>query len=316
MTIPRLKTVTRTQGNNAALKNGTVTPTGYQLDFEEVPVLVNAFRRMVRGLEFDVCEMAITTYLCAKEHGVKFTALPIFLVRAFHHEAILQNINAPGRVSDPKQLEGKRVGVNRGYTVTTGVWARAVLQEDYGVDLSKVTWVLSGDEHVQAYQPPPNVKPIEAGKTIEGLLKSGDLAAAINIKAEDPEIRSMIENPTDAGIAAYKRTGHYPINHLIAVRDEVLYEYPDVAVAIFNAFVESKKLYLEKLRNDKIEKPSEMDHLYKRMLELTDDPLPYGIKPNLNVLNELIKHAHTQQILRKPVNFKDVFAQSTLDLVG
>ena len=111
-------------------------------------------------------------------------------------------------------------------------------------------------------------------------------------------------------------TGHYPINHLIAVRDEVLDEYPNVAVSIFNAFVESKKLYLEKLRNDKIEKPSEMDQLYKRMLTLTDDPLPYGIKSNLNVLNELIKHAHTQQILRKPVEFKDVFAPSTLDLVG
>ncbi len=316
MSKPKLKIVTRTQGNNAAVKNGTVKPAGFEFEFEEVPVLVNAFRRMVRGLEFDVCEMAITTYLCAKEHGVKFTALPIFLVRAFHHEAILQNINAPGRVTDPRKLEGTRVGVNRGYTVTTGVWARAVLQDEYGIDLSKVNWVLSGDEHVQAYQPPANVKSIESGKTIEGLLASGDLAAAINIKADDPEIRSMIENPTEAGIAAFKSRGHYPINHLIAVRDEVLYEYPDVAVAVFNAFTESKKLYLDKLRNNKIEKPSEMDLLYKRMMELTDDPLPYGIKPNLPVLNELIKHAHTQQILRKPVEFKDVFAPSTLDLIG
>jgi 4,5-dihydroxyphthalate decarboxylase len=140
--------------------------------------------------------------------------------------------------------------------------------------------------------------------------------ATINIKADDPEIRSMIENPTEAGIAAFKSRGHYPINHLIAVRDEVLYEYPDVAVAVFNAFTESKKLYLDKLRNGKIEKPTDMDLLYKRMLELTDDPLPYGIKPNLPVLNELIKHAHTQQILRKPVEFKDVFAPSTLDLIG
>lgn len=316
MATPKLKTVTRTQGNNAAVKNGTVRPAGFEFEFEEVPVLVNAFRRMVRGLEFDVCEMAITTYLCAKEHGVKFTALPIFLVRAFHHEAILQNINAPGRVKEPKQLEGKRVGVNRGYTVTTGVWARAVLQQEYGVDLSKVTWVLSGDEHVQAYHPPANVVPIESGKTIEGQLATGELAAAINIKADDPEIRSMIENPTDAGIAAFKRSGHYPINHLIAIRDEVLYEYPEVAVSVFNAFAESKRLYLEKLKAGKIEKPTEMDHLYTRMLELTDDPLPYGIKPNQHVLDELIGHAHTQQILRKPVDFKKVFVESTLDLVG
>src|SRR5687768_17723510 len=61
-------------------------------------------------------------------------------------------------------LEGKRVGVNRGYTVTTGVWARSVLQDEHGVDLGKVTWVLSGDEHVAEYKPPSNVVPIEPGK--------------------------------------------------------------------------------------------------------------------------------------------------------
>src|SRR5919106_3234977 len=87
----KLKTVTRTQGHNAALKDGTVTPRGFTFDFEEVPVLVRGFRRMVRGLEFDVSEMAFTTYLCAREHGVRFTALPVFLVRAFHHGAIVYN---------------------------------------------------------------------------------------------------------------------------------------------------------------------------------------------------------------------------------
>ena len=87
MVALKLKTVTRTQGNNLALKNGSVRPDGVELDFEEVPVLIDAFRRMVRGLEYDVCEMALTTYVCARQHGVKFTALPIFLVRAFHHGA-------------------------------------------------------------------------------------------------------------------------------------------------------------------------------------------------------------------------------------
>ena len=79
---------------------------------------------MVRGLEYDVCELAITTYLCAKEHGKRFTALPVFLVRGFHHGAILATRR---RAASPKDLEGKRVGVNRGYTVTTGVWARGIL---------------------------------------------------------------------------------------------------------------------------------------------------------------------------------------------
>ncbi|NNE36664.1 MAG: ABC transporter substrate-binding protein, partial [Gammaproteobacteria bacterium] len=184
MALPVLKTVTRTQGNNRALKEGLVKPEGFELEFEEVPVLVHAFRRMVRGLEFDVCEMALTTYLCAKEHGVKFTGIPVFLVRDFHHGAILHNVNHP--VADPRELEGKQVGVNRGYTVTTGVWARSVLQGEYGVDLDKVHWLLSGDEHVEAYKPPSNVKPIDADKDIQQMLLDEELAAAVNIKTDHP----------------------------------------------------------------------------------------------------------------------------------
>ena len=159
-----LKTVTRTQGVNAAVTDGTVLPVGFEFGFVDVPVLAQAFRRMVRTLEFDVCEMALTTYLCARELNFRFTALPIFLVRAFHHGAIVCNTYMC--VREPKDLEGQRVGVNRGYTVTTGVWARSVLQDEYGVNLSKITWVLSGDEHVEAYEPPPNVMSIESGETL------------------------------------------------------------------------------------------------------------------------------------------------------
>src|SRR3981081_697483 len=150
-----LTTVTRSQGNNQALKDGSVTSEGLRFDFQEIPVLVQAFRRMVRELEFDVCEMAFTTYLCAKAHGKRFTALPVFLVRGFHHGAIVHNTTAG--VQSPMDLEGRSVGVNRGYTVTTGVWARGILSDEYGVDLDRVTWGLSGDEHVREYGPPPNV---------------------------------------------------------------------------------------------------------------------------------------------------------------
>ena len=134
-----LTTLTRTQGANLALKDGTVTPAGFSLKFEEIPVLVKGFRRMVRSLEFDVSEMALTTYLTAREHGVAFTALPVFLVRGFHHGAIRYNTRSG--IRGPNDLEGRRVGVNRGYTVTTGVWARGILATEYGVDLGRVTWV-------------------------------------------------------------------------------------------------------------------------------------------------------------------------------
>jgi len=311
MTAPVLRTVSRTQGNNAALKEGRVVPEGFALDFEEVPVLVHAFRRMVRELEFDVCEMALTTYLCAREHGVRFTALPIFLVRAFHHGAIVHNVHSD--VSKPQELQGKRVGVNRGYTVTTGVWARSILQDEYGVDLGKVNWVLSGDEHVEAYEPPANVVPIPSGESMEELLSRGDLAAAIGLKSDDPDVKPLIPNALDAGINAFKSRGHYPINHLVVVRDDVLEAYPDVGVAVFNAFKESRDLYLQRLRAGEIENPDAADKLHKRILDLGAEPLPYGIEPNHQVLEDLIGHATTQKILRKPVDIESVFAPGTME---
>ena len=312
MTEPVLKTVTRLQGNNAALISGVVSPAGFNLEFIEIPVLVHAFRRMVRQLEFDICEMALTTYICARDHGVKFTALPIFLVRAFHHGAILHNVDHP--VGDPKNLEGKRVGVNRGYTVTTGVWARAILQDEHGVDLDRVTWVLSGDEHVEAYAPPANVVSIEEGATIEEQLEGGELAAAVNIKSDNPKFQSLIAEPLEAGFAAFEGRGHYPINHLVAVRDEVLEQHPGLGVALFEAFRESRDIYLDKLQRGEIDSPDAMDKLYKRILDRGGDPLPFGIEPNRRVLEELIGHALTQRILTKPVNVESLFAESTLGL--
>ena len=143
----KLRTVLGTRGPTAALKDGLVRPVGFEFDFdEEVTDVIGAFRRMVRNSEFDVCEMALSTYLCAREHGKRFTALPVFLVRAFHHSAIL--VRRDNSARSPKALEGQRVGVAGGYTTTTGLWARALLQEEHGVDLGRVTWVLSGDEHV------------------------------------------------------------------------------------------------------------------------------------------------------------------------
>lgn len=314
MSIPRFRTVTRTQGANQALKDGLVAPVGFGLDFEEVPVLIDGFRRMVRGLEFEVCEMALTTYLCAKRHGVKFTALPIFLVRAFHHGAILYNPAAG--VNTPKDFEGRKVGVNRGYTVTTGVWARAILQEECGVDLDRVTWVLSGDEHVQEFRAPENVVPAPSGSKLGTLLTEGTLAGAIGIQPPGGEVRPVFADGLSAGIDALRQRGHYPINHLIVVRDDVLAEHPNLAPALFEAFTEAKRRYVGTLRQGLIAKPNEADITHQRVMEVIGDPLPYGIEPNRAVLETLVQHAVKQHILEAPVDVGDLFAPQTHHLIG
>jgi 4,5-dihydroxyphthalate decarboxylase len=310
----KLKTVTRTQGNNQALKDGSVRPDTFEFDFVEVDPLIAAFRRMVRALEFDICEMAITTYVCARAHGKRMIAVPVFLVRAFHHGAIL--VNTKAGIAKPKDLEGKKVGVNRGYTVTTGVWARGILQAEHGVDLSKITWVLSGDEHVAEYRPPANVIPIEAGKNMADMLASGELAAAIGVEATSPDVKPLIPNALEAGLSALRRNGHYPINHLVVIKDELIAQHPDLAADVFNAFAESKRRYVERLTAGQIAKPTDVDEVHKRVMEITGDPLPYGIAPNRKVIEQLIGHALTQGIITKPVTVEELFAPSTHGLVA
>ena len=314
MPKPAFKTVTRAQGNNQALKDGSVKPSTFEFDFVDVPVLVDGFRRMVRGLEFDISEMAITTYICAKAHGKRMTALPIFLVRAFHHGAIMVNIKAG--IHTPKDLEGKRVGVNRGYTVTTGVWARSVLQDEYGVDLSKITWVLSGDEHVAEYRPPSNVVPIEPGKKMSEMLINGELAAAIGVEIDHPDVKPLIPNALDAGLAALRLRGHYPINHLMVIKDDVLAAHPDLAVDAFNTFAESKRAYLNRLKAGQIEKPTAIDTMHQSVLAITGDPLPYGIGPNRRVLEELIGHVLMQGIITRAITVDELFVPAARELVG
>ena len=310
-----LRIVTRTQGNNQALKDGRVKPRSCAFEFVEVDPLIDAFRRMVRGMEFDVSELALTTYVTARAHGKRFLALPIFLVRAFHHGAIVYNTKSG--IKSPKDLEGRKVGVNRGYTVTTGVWARGVLQHQYGVDLDTITWVLSGDEHVAEFQPPANVAPIEKGKKMADLVASGELPAAIGVEVSSPDVKPLISNAEEAGFEALRSRGHYPINHLIVVREELLDAHPDLGPDIFHAFAESKRDYVERLRSGQIEKPTRVDDMHRRVMEITGrDPLPYGIGPNRQALEELIGYAAEQRILPRRVAVEELFPANTHGLVG
>jgi 4,5-dihydroxyphthalate decarboxylase len=282
-----LKTVTRTQPANRALKDGTVRPRGVELEFVEVDPLIRAFRQMVRERAYDVTEMAFTTYLCAREYNKRLTALPIFLVRGFHHGAVVAKEPA-----DPKRLEGRRVGVNRGYTVTTGVWARGILADEYGVDLDSITWVLSGDEHVAEYEPPPNVVRAAEGEELAALLEAGELAAAIGIDGFGP----LIADAQDAGFRALRERGHYPINHLVVVKDEQLEHAP----AIYEAFAEAKELYV---------RSGELEPLHARVAEITGgDPLPYGVEANRPVIEELVGYALRQGILRRRPDVDALFA--------
>jgi ABC-type nitrate/sulfonate/bicarbonate transport system substrate-binding protein len=310
----RLKTALVRRGHTEPLMDGTVKPRTFVFEFEDVPVIINAFRRMVRELDFDISEMAMTTYLCARAHGKQFTAIPVFPMRAFHHGAIVYNTNAGVRT--PKDLEGKKVGVNRGYTVTTGLWARAILQHQYGVDLNKITWVLSGDEHVAEYRPPSNVVPIEPGKTMEEMLTRGEIAAAINVQVESPDVKPLIPNAKEAGLEALRQRGLYPINHTVVVRNDVLAANPDLGPDLFNAFAEAKRLYVARLKAGTVDASSSTDRDFARVVEITGDPLPYGIESNRKMLEAIVHHSVEQGVLTKSFTVEQLFVPNTRTLTA
>ena len=312
--MPSYKTALVTYPHTQPLKDGTVVPRTFAFDFEEVAPIIKAFRRMVRGLEFDISEMAITTYLTAKAHGKRFTAIPVFPMRAFHHGAILYNANSD--IRSPKDLEGRKVGVNRGYTVTTGLWARAILQHEYGVDLRKVTWVLSGDEHVAEYRPPANVVPAPEGRTLEEMLLAGDLAAANGVQMDSPEIKPLLPNAAEAGLAGMRAGGLYPINHTVVVKDDVLAAHPDLGADLFDACVRAKEIYVNRLKSGAVAQPTAADKTFASVMAITGDPLPYGVAPNRREIEAVMQYSVEQGILPRPFALDEIFAKGTLDLVG
>jgi 4,5-dihydroxyphthalate decarboxylase len=269
----------------------------------------------VRTLEFEVCEMAITTYLCAKRYGIGFTALPVFLVRDFHHRSIVVNRHAG--ITSGADLQGREVGVNRGYTVTTGVWARGVLQDEHGVALDEVTWRPSGDEHVAQYRAPGNVVPLAGDTALADRVISGELPAAVGLTVDHPDVVSLIGDADAAGFAALRARGHYPINHLVVVRDDVLAAQPELAVDLFEAFAQSKRRYVDALVGGELTPTTADDRLMLRVAEaIGGDPLPYGIEANRAVLTELIGHAVAQHILDEPPELATLFALPTRELAG
>ena len=306
-----LHTAIGSYGHTMPLKDGTTKSKKIDFDHVEVNPVTAIFRRMVRGLEFDVSEMAFSTYLCSRAYRQAFTALPIFLTRGFHHGAISYNINSG--IQSPADLEGRRVGV-RGYTVTTGVWVRGILGSVYGVDLDEVTWVLSGDDHVAEYVPPSNVVTADTSD-LGAMLASGDIDAAIGAPATDsPDIRPLIPDARTAGAEYFHTTGIYPINHTVVVRDELLDANPWLAEELFSLFASAKQTYLEDLRSGDRDMTSADQALLDTADIVGDDPLPYGVESALPALNALIQFCVDQQVIPERVEPESVFAPTTLRL--
>ena len=319
---PRLKVAIADYGHTRALKSGGVPIDGVDADFIHVVPIIAAFRRMVRDLEFDICEMAPTTYMIARARGAPYIALPIFLMRRFHHGGFV--VRPDAHIKTPKDLAGKKVGV-RAYSVTTGVWTRGIFVNEYGLDASKVTWVVDDEEHVTTLTLPINVVHAPPGQSLQSMMASGEIQAGFTgpagVGRSGPPIANWDMNaPTggDAGVYPeliaeveqveadwYRRTGILPIHGLIVVKDEHLKSYPWLARALMDAFVAAKKPYLAQLKRGDGDKAE--DVRYRKFLTLMNDPLPYGMSANQASIEALVTYALQQELIPSRPRLNDVF---------
>ena len=291
-------------GLTKPLKAGEVASTRLPLSYPQIDQIVPAMRKMCRALEYDICEMAFTTYVCARAYNKPFTAIPVFVTRNFHHWAMFYNTKSGIRT--PKDLEGRKVGVNRGYTVTTGLWARGILQSEYGVDLNKITWIPTDDEHVAEFKGPANVDYRFRGKQMRDLLLSGEIDAALGeVGVDDPSIKPLIPNAREASFEYFRRTGIYPINHGIVVKNTLLKDMPWIADELVRMFEAAKAIYLKDLQGSA--GVSSWDRAAAENAAVVGDPFPFGIEKNRKALEAITQFSVDQKMVPRKFTVEELF---------
>ena len=313
----RLKIAVAEYPHTSAVRNGSIGIEGVDAEFVTVEPQIAAFRRMVRQVEFDVCELAPTTYIIARAFGAPFIALPIFVLRRFHHAGIL--VRPDAGIRTPKDLEGRTVGV-RAYSVTTGVWTRAILMDEFGLDSSKVVWMVDDEEHVQRLKLPPNVTHTPIGRSLADMMANGELDAGFQgnagvgrkgaptdgwkpVEANYPDLFS---NAAELEADWYRRTGIYPMHGTIVVKDSVLAEHPWVAKALFAAFSRAKDEWLARLDSGTTTAASDKKYIGLRKI-VGHDPLPYGIAANLQTIQALEAAAFKQRLTPERIPLDRLF---------
>jgi 4,5-dihydroxyphthalate decarboxylase len=216
------------------VKTGRRVPANCQVEFVDIEPIHRAFAPMVRELRYDFSELALVTYLQAREAGKELSALPLVLHGNFHQRSISRL--ATGSVHTAKDLVGRRVGV-RSYTQTTGLWVRGVLAEDHGVDSDDITWVTTEGPHVAEYVEPANVERI-SGSLVD-LLRADDIAALLIGPKAAPEgvpLTPLLADWQTEEKDWYGRHSTVPINHLLTVRTDVLRDDPEAVRGLYDAF--------------------------------------------------------------------------------
>jgi 4,5-dihydroxyphthalate decarboxylase len=284
------------------------------------------FFRAMRSRDFDITELSFSSYLVKHSRGeCPYIAVPVFLSRAFRHTSIYVRKD---RIKKPEDLKGKRIGIPE-YQLTAIVWARSILQDDYGIAPEDVVWVRGGidtpgrPEKIKLDLPAGvRIETAPENQTISDLLDQGDLDAFIaprppsGAAASNPNVGWLFDDPTAVAKDYYRRSGIFPIMHVVGIRKELAEKHRWLPGAVFKAFSESKAKALELLADTsatKVTLPFVEEQLKSAKETLGQDFWSYGVTQNKKTLEAFTRHHYAQGLSSRLVGVDELFAPSTYE---
>jgi 4,5-dihydroxyphthalate decarboxylase len=301
------------------LLDGTVEVAGVELTVLRLPVEEIFYRFLMHG-EFDVSEASLAKIVAfAAQDDRRFVPLPVFPSRVFRHSSIY--VRSDGGIERPEDLAGKRIGVPE-WAQTAAVYTRGLLAHDYGVDLASIHWHQGGVNEPGrvekvALDLPPGVRlNVIADRSLSEMLLAGELDAVLSarppapILAGDARVRRLFADYRAAELAYARKTGIFPIMHVVAMRREVYERDPWLAMNLFKAFDEARSRSLQRAAEMAMSffpLPWIADELRLARKLFGGDPFAYGIAPNRATLELFLRYAFEQGVCRRPLEVDALF---------
>ena len=308
------------------IKDGIVKPEGIELNYLVMSV-EEIFWRMMKYEEFDVSELSMGAFLTAAAHGRRpFIGIPVFPSRTFRHRCIF--INTHSGVQSIGDLRGRRVGVPE-YSMTAAVWLRGLFQHEYGVSPNEINWVQAGEEHPGRkdrvdFEMPAGVRlETRPDSTLNAMIDGGEIDAMMSPRMPTcflngaPHVKRLFPNYREAEKEYFKKTGLFPIMHVIVIKRSIYERDPWVAQTLYKAFCQAKELCMKDLYDTNILRVSlpwtSAEYEETRDL-MTADYWPYGLAPNRDNLETLHGYLYEQGLIKQRLDLGELFARETLDV--
>jgi 4,5-dihydroxyphthalate decarboxylase len=296
-----------------ALKEGQVAPDGIDLTVLTEMDSTTRHWRFIRNRDFDMAETSASSYVVAKDRGEPVTALPVFLHRRFRHGFVF--INTQKGIKTPKDLIGRRVGI-KSFLVTAGHWMRGILEHEYGVPHKSLLYFAELDEDID-FTPPADldITRLPHDRSVERMLAEGELDAVIHssiikpLAAGDPRVGRLFPDFKAEEIAFYKKTGIFPIMHVMGIKQEIVDKHPWVPINVFHAFQKAKSIAMARMANPRIVPLAWYREAWEEQEEvLGPDPWEYGLgERNRHNIETLAGYSHEQGLTRRRLGADDLF---------